>query len=68
VADGRTADSVEGVEMTMPVPVIFGVLTVLTEEQAMARLGGEHGHKGEEAAYTALSMIGLMRKMKSVEF
>jgi 6,7-dimethyl-8-ribityllumazine synthase len=61
-------DGVLKLNLSLPVPVIFGVLTVLTEEQAMARLGGEHGHKGEEAAYTALSMIGLMGKMKSGEF
>jgi 6,7-dimethyl-8-ribityllumazine synthase len=40
-------------------PVIFGVLTVNTEEQAQERIGGKHGHKGEEAALTALKMIGL---------
>ncbi|MBD0295763.1 MAG: 6,7-dimethyl-8-ribityllumazine synthase [Flavisolibacter sp.] len=41
----------------LPVPVIFGVLTVNTEEQARQRLGGEHGHKGEEAALTAIKML-----------
>jgi len=42
-----------------PVPSIFGVLTVNTEEQARERIGGKHGHKGEEAAITALKMIAL---------
>ena len=45
------------------VPVIFGVLTVNTEQQALDRLGGTHGHKGREAAETALSMIALMREL-----
>jgi 6,7-dimethyl-8-ribityllumazine synthase len=58
-------DGVLQLNLTLPIPVIFGVLTVLNEEQAMERLGGRHGHKGEEAAYTALSMVGLMRSMKS---
>jgi 6,7-dimethyl-8-ribityllumazine synthase len=40
-------------------PVVFGVLTVLTEEQANQRIGGSHGHKGKEAAQTALQMIAL---------
>lgn len=40
-----------------PIPVIFGVLTVLTEQQALDRCGGPAGHKGVEAAHTALSMI-----------
>jgi 6,7-dimethyl-8-ribityllumazine synthase len=41
----------------LPVPVIFGVLTVNTEAQIEERLGGIHGHKGQEAAVTALHMI-----------
>lgn len=41
----------------LPVPVIFGVLTVDTEEQAHERIGGKHGHKGEEAAITAIKMM-----------
>ncbi len=44
-------------------PVVFGVLTVNTEQQALDRLGGLHGHKGKEAAETALSMIALMREL-----
>lgn len=38
------------------VPVIFGVLTTNTEEQAKDRAGGKHGNKGAEAAATALQM------------
>ena len=44
-------------------PVIFGVLTVNNEEQANERIGGKHGHKGEEAAVTALKMIALCRAL-----
>jgi 6,7-dimethyl-8-ribityllumazine synthase len=44
-------------------PVIFGVLTVNNEEQAKERIGGKHGHKGEEAAVTALKMIALCRAL-----
>lgn len=47
--------------ISIPVPVVFGVLTLDTEEQAWERLGGIHGHKGEEAALTALKMIQLCR-------
>jgi len=43
--------------LMLPVPTIFGVLTVNNEEQAQERIGGKHGHKGEEAAITALKMI-----------
>jgi len=40
-------------------PVIYGVLTVNEEFQALERIGGKHGHKGEEAGLTALKMISL---------
>lgn len=43
--------------LTLPIPTIFGILTVDNELQAEERLGGKHGHKGEEAAWTALKMI-----------
>jgi len=49
--------------MTLPIPVIFGVLTLDNEDQAWERLGGVHGHKGEEAAITALKMIALARQL-----
>ena len=45
--------------LTLPVPVIFGVLTLNNEQQAWERLGGSHGHKGEEAMIAALKMIAL---------
>lgn len=43
--------------LMLPIPVIFGVLTLDSEAQAWERLGGSHGHKGEEAMITALKMI-----------
>lgn len=48
----------------LPVPTIFGVLTVDSNEQAQERIGGIHGHKGEEAAVTAAKMIFLSRQLK----
>ncbi len=45
--------------LKLPVPSIFGVLTVNNQEQADERTGGIHGHKGEEAAATAIKMIAL---------
>eukprot|EP01137_Pigoraptor_chileana_P010292 Opistho-2@59679 len=38
-------------------PVIFGVLTPNTEQQALDRAGGIHGNKGDEAAITAVKML-----------
>ena len=45
------------------IPVIFGVLTVHNAQQAWERLGGIHGHKGEEAAYTALQMAAFAQSL-----
>lgn len=54
-------DGIVQLNLSLPVPTIFGVLTVNNEEQARERIGGAHGHKGEEAAITALKMISLLR-------
>jgi 6,7-dimethyl-8-ribityllumazine synthase len=45
------------------VPTIYGVLTVNNLQQAKDRIGGSHGHKGEEAAITALKMIAFKQKI-----
>jgi 6,7-dimethyl-8-ribityllumazine synthase len=60
-------DGVTQLNLTLPVPVIFGVLTVDNEQQAQERIGGAHGHKGKEAAITALKMIALVRKISAKE-
>lgn len=39
-------------------PVIFGVLTPNNQKQALDRAGGKHGNKGDEAAITAIKMLG----------
>lgn len=46
------------------VPVIFGVLTCDTLEQALHRAGAKAGNKGAEAAVTAVEMVNLMAKLK----
>ena len=45
-------------------PVLFGVLTCQTMEQALNRAGGSMGNKGAECAQAALEMIGLFDVMK----
>jgi 6,7-dimethyl-8-ribityllumazine synthase len=57
-------DGVVQLNLLLPVPTIFGVLTVDNEQQAIERIGGKHGHKGEEAAITALKMIALDNSFK----
>ena len=57
-------DGILQLNMSLPVPTIFGVLTVDNQQQADERIGGRHGHKGEEAALTALKMISLLKTFK----
>lgn len=57
-------DGVLQLNMTLPVPTIFGVLTVDNQQQADERIGGKHGHKGEEAAITALKMIAVKKSFQ----
>ena len=45
------------------VPVLFGVLTCDTLEQAIHRSGGNVGNKGRECANAALEMVDLLAKL-----
>lgn len=49
------------VMLKFSIPVIFGVLTTENLAQAKARVGGKYGHKGIEAAETALQMIKIIQ-------
>ena len=51
------AHGITDVSIKFNKPVIFGVLTPNTQEQAMDRAGGKHGNKGDEAAITAIKML-----------
>ncbi len=57
-------DGVMHLNLMLDVPTVFGVLTVDNEQQAIDRIGGAHGHKGEEAATTAIKMIALNKASK----
>lgn len=57
VTQGITSLNADG-----PIPVIFGVLTVLNTDQALDRCGGAAGHKGIEAAQTAMQMVSFARQ------
>ena len=48
------------------IPVIFGVLTVDTEQDAIDRAGGSLGNKGTEAAEAAVKMIAFARAVKDM--
>ncbi len=50
--------------LTYRIPVIFGVLTTNTLEQAKERAGGKFGNKGDEAAITAIKMVSMKRDLE----
>jgi len=60
---GECARGLMRVALDTDVPVVFGVLTTETRAQALDRAGGSAGHKGEEAAATAVEMVSLLREL-----
>jgi len=60
---GECASGLQRAALDTGVPVVFGVLTTDTVDQALARCGGGEDNKGYEAAVTALEMADLLRKM-----
>jgi 6,7-dimethyl-8-ribityllumazine synthase len=57
---GQAAAGIQRVGLDTGVPTTFGVITALTEAQAVERAGGEVGNRGAEAATAALEMAGLV--------
>ncbi len=57
------AQGLKDVALKYDKPVIFGVLTPLSIEQAKDRAGGKHGNKGDEAAVTAIQLLGFDRDL-----
>ena len=61
-------DGITQLNLNYNVPVIFGVLTTNTQQQALDRAGGKYGNKGAEAAETAIEMALINRRfMKRVK-
>ena len=61
---GECARGISRVAQDEDVPVIFGVLTTDTDEQARDRAGGKEGNKGAESAHAALEMVTLLRRLQ----
>ena len=55
-------DSIGAIAERGTIAIANGVLTVDTVEQALDRVGGAHGHKGAEAALTAVEIATLLKK------
>ncbi len=59
------AHGIARVALDTGIPVSFGVVTALSEEQAWDRAGGAVGNRGEEAALAALEMAGWLRSLRA---
>ena len=62
---GGVSGGISNVALETGVPVIFGVITTETIEQAIERAGTKMGNKGFEAAVSAMEMADLMSKLQS---
>lgn len=60
---GAATSGIANAAMACGVPVVFGVLTCDTLEQAIHRAGAKAGNKGFEAAVTAVEMVNLMARL-----
>jgi 6,7-dimethyl-8-ribityllumazine synthase len=61
---GQCSAGLQRAQLDTGVPVIFGVLTTDTIEQAIERAGTKAGNKGFEAAATAIEMADLLKQLK----
>jgi 6,7-dimethyl-8-ribityllumazine synthase len=59
----QCAAGAQRAQLDTGVPVVFGVLTTDTIEQALERAGAKLGNKGAEAAATAIEMVDLLRRL-----
>jgi len=64
---GQAAAGIMQASMDTGIPVMFGVVTANTVEQAQARCGGDVGNKGYEAAMSAIEMANLLREMEAFD-
>ncbi|MCX6130035.1 MAG: 6,7-dimethyl-8-ribityllumazine synthase [Proteobacteria bacterium] len=59
---GPCASGLMSLGIETGIPIIFGVLTTNTVEQALNRSGLKHGNKGADAAQTAISMVKTLKQ------
>jgi 6,7-dimethyl-8-ribityllumazine synthase len=63
----QVSQGCQRVMLDLEIPVIFGVLTTTTVEQAVERIGGAHGHKGYDAADAAISMVKVVNDIRGIK-
>jgi 6,7-dimethyl-8-ribityllumazine synthase len=62
---GESAKGVAELSLDSKIPVIYGILTTDTVEQAIDRAGGKSGNKGYDAAVSAIEMVNLFKQSLS---
>ena len=62
---GEAAKGIGNAMMKAELPIVFGVLTTNTLEQAMDRAGAKSGNKGYDAAATVIEMANLLRELRA---
>jgi len=55
--------AISQISLQFDLPVLFGILTCESMEQAIARAGGAHGNKGSDCAEAALHMVALLKNL-----
>ena len=64
---GESAKGIAQVALSTGVPIIYGIITTDTIEQAIERAGTKAGNKGAEAAVTAIEMANLYKQLQTLE-
>jgi len=64
---GAVSSGVGRVALASPIPVVFGVLTTNTLEQAIERAGSKGGNKGWDAALAAMEMVELQKQISTTK-
>ncbi len=63
----ESAKGIAQVALNTGVPIIYGIITTDTIEQAIERAGTKAGNKGTEAAVTAIEMANLYKQLQTLE-
>ncbi len=64
---GQAAAGIARVALDTGVPVLFGVITAQTLEQAIDRAGGKHGNRGADAVAAAIETVRVLRQVRPAE-
>lgn len=62
---GQVASGIAATALDTSIPILFGVLTTETIDQAIERAGAKSGNKGADAAMAALEMVNLLQDIKA---